>query len=95
LKWDEYISKSDPNIKCNVYFDDEEWQSAYVFVNKIKPPRKAPDLQSIIVCIAKMGGYLNRKNDSPPGPKAIWQGLTKLYSFLQINDIYEQILTYG
>jgi len=89
------ISKTDPNISCDVYFDDEEWQSAYVFVNKTKPPRKAPSLQTIIVCIAKMGGYLNRKNDSPPGPKSMWQGLAQLYNFLQINSIYQQVLTYG
>jgi hypothetical protein len=47
------------------------------------------------VCIATMGGYLNRKNDSPPGPKAMWQGLSQLYNFLQINSIYRHFLTYG
>lgn len=28
--------------------------------------------------IAKLGGYLGRKNDAPPGIKAMWIGMTRL-----------------
>ncbi|ENW9131229.1 hypothetical protein ACFME5_004713 [Escherichia coli] len=35
--------------------------------------------------LARLGGYLARKNDSTPGPKAIWSGLTRL--MLSINAI--------
>jgi hypothetical protein len=89
------IAKIAPNSSCSTYFDDDEWQAAYVFINNKKPPKIVPDVQTIIVCIATMGGYLNRKNDSPPGPKAMWQGLSQLYNFLQINSIYQHFSTYG
>jgi hypothetical protein len=28
--------------------------------------------------VAKLGGYIGRNNDPPPGHQLIWQGLTKL-----------------
>ena len=28
--------------------------------------------------VAKMAGYLNRKNDPPPGHQIMWQGYTRL-----------------
>ena len=30
--------------------------------------------------VAKIGGYLGRKNDPPPGHQLIWQGYTVLQS---------------
>ncbi|ECF2367392.1 hypothetical protein E1890_22540 [Salmonella enterica subsp. enterica serovar Mountpleasant] len=43
--------------------------------------------------LARLGGYLARKNDYPPGPKAIWSGLTRL--MLSINAIETARNTYG
>ena len=31
-----------------------------------------------LTCIAKLGGYLARKSDLPPGNLVIWRGLTRL-----------------
>ena len=41
----------------------------------------ARDLSSYIVKLARLGGYLNRASDGPPGNKVIWRGMAKL------NDI--------
>lgn len=46
-----------------------------------------------LVLWQKMGGYLARKNDSPPGPKAISQRITQLYH--SINAIELAKKTYG
>jgi|TARA_Y100001949_G_C15920262_1_gene300912 alkanesulfonate monooxygenase SsuD/methylene tetrahydromethanopterin reductase-like flavin-dependent oxidoreductase (luciferase family) len=32
--------------------------------------------------IASLGGYLGRKHDGPPGPKAMWTGLQRLREFV-------------
>lgn len=36
-------------------------------------------LQDYIVLLARMGGYLARKSDPPPGNTVVWRGLSKLY----------------
>jgi hypothetical protein len=32
--------------------------------------------------MARLGGYLARKGDGPPGPKAIWIGLQRTRDFV-------------
>ncbi|SFB56874.1 Transposase Tn5 dimerisation domain-containing protein [Azotobacter beijerinckii] len=32
--------------------------------------------------IASLGGYLGRKHDGPPGPKAMWIGWQRLREFV-------------
>lgn len=41
------------------------------------PPRRATVADSLIA-IARLGGYLARANDPPPGNKVLWRGLSKL-----------------
>lgn len=41
------------------------------------PPRRATVADSLIA-IARLGGYLARANDPPPGNMIIWRGLSKL-----------------
>ena len=31
-----------------------------------------------IMLITLLGGYLNRKNDAPPGHQVVWEGYTRL-----------------
>ena len=35
-------------------------------------------IESCLVEIARLGGYLARANDPPPGNKVIWRGLSRL-----------------
>lgn len=86
-------AKLEPDMVCTSILDESEWKTAWVIINQKTPPKTPPSLQTAIVLIAKMGGYLARKNDSPPGPKAIWQGITQLYH--SINAIELAKKTYG
>ena len=50
-------------------------------LNRVRPDKNNPapaDLLSYIRKIARLGGYLARANDPPPGNKVIWRGMTKL-----------------
>ncbi len=42
---------------------------------RLKPPLLLGDAVQLI---AKIGGYLGRKNDPPPGHQLLWQGYTAL-----------------
>lgn len=48
-------------------------------------------LGDVVLLVAKLGGYLGRKNDLPPGHQIIWQGYTVLqlmcmgFALLQVD----------
>ena len=47
-----------------------------VVEDKIPPPKKT--LTDYIRKIARLGGYLDRKNDPPPGNMVLWRGMSRL-----------------
>lgn len=65
------ISRMYPDKPCNIIFSETEWQAAYVAINKCKTDR-IPTMREMLILIARLGGYLNRKNDPQPGAKVIW-----------------------
>ena len=49
-------------------------------------------LSLYLIKIARLGGYLARTKDPPPGNIVMWRGLSRLYdialgAILQINDV--------
>ena len=50
-------------------------------LDRLLPPtikRWKPTLATYLVKIARLGGYLNRAKDSPPGNTVMWRGLSRL-----------------
>jgi hypothetical protein len=43
-----------------------------------RPKRRKATLSTYLVKIARLGGYLARANDSPPGNMVMWRGLSRL-----------------
>ncbi len=70
-----------PNLPCDVVFDPEEWQAAWIVAHRGPPPETPPPLGQMVRLIAGFGGFLGRKHDGHPGPKAIWEGLQKVRAF--------------
>ena len=70
--------KECPDLPCDVVFDTEEWQAAWIVEERSKPPAVPPKLGDMVKLIAGFGGWLGRKRDHPPGPKAIWEGMEKV-----------------
>jgi hypothetical protein len=42
------------------------------------PPDRPPSLQACLLQLARLGGYLNRASDPPPGNTVIWRGMSRL-----------------
>lgn len=83
------LGRTCPDLPCDVVFETEEWQAAYVVANRQPPPETPPDLNSMIRLIATFGGFLNRKGDGEPGVKTLWIGLQRTRDFavaIQIQD---------
>jgi hypothetical protein len=50
-------------------------------LDELRPDKKIPAVKTLshyILKIAKLGGYLARKNDPPPGNSIIWRGMQRL-----------------
>ena len=64
----------------------------FAIERRIEPPpgdgAAAPpmSLGGAILLIARLGGYLNRKSDAPPGHQVIWEGYTRLAAVAQAME---------
>ena len=47
-------------------FEEYAWQAIYVFAKRKSPPEKPPSLKEIVIIIASLGGFLNRKLNGYP-----------------------------
>jgi len=73
------IARSDPETPCSEFLADREWKVLFLKANKNKPlPKKPPRIGVVVIWVAKLGGYLARKSDGPPGTIAIWRGCKRL-----------------
>lgn len=45
-----------------------------------------------MTCIAKLGGYLARKGDPPPGNMVMWRGMTRLVDIVLGLSIAKEIV---
>ena len=68
-----------PDISCEVFFQEEEWQALIVHHTKNpQPPDVPPALNEAIRIMAKLGGFIGRKSDGAPGITALWRGIQRL-----------------
>lgn len=85
------MGRTCPDLPCEVVFDPEEWQAAYIIGRRQPPPPEPPPLGEMIDLVAGFGGWLGRKHDGPPGPKAIWTGLQRIRDFAIAVQVMSEI----
>ncbi len=81
--WLTMLHRAEPDLPPAITLDATEVYllDELVKTKPGKPPRKAIASDHIIK-IARLGGYLNRASDPPPGNMVMWRGMTKL------NDVH-------
>jgi len=80
-----YLSRKEPELPCTVYFSQTEWQVLNHMSSKSPVvSQKPPALSHCVIMIAKLGGYIGRNNDGPPGIKNVWRGLQQLNTVLKV-----------
>jgi Transposase Tn5 dimerisation domain/Transposase DNA-binding len=72
------LGRECPDLPCDVAFDADEWQAVYAVVKKEAPPSEPPSMKTMVHLIASLGGWLGRKCDGEPGPKAMWVGMQRM-----------------
>lgn len=84
LLWLTYVGRGQPNLPCTVAFADFEWQALYSYIHKTAVlPSEPPTLQQATLWLARLGGFLGRKNDGYPGVKVLWRGWQRLFDIVQ------------
>lgn len=77
--WMTMISRESPNASPCLVFTDEEIKLLDKLVkNKSNEENHNINLSSYINKIARLGGYLARKSDPPPGNMVMWRGFSRL-----------------
>lgn len=84
LLWQTYLSRVDSDLPCTVVLTEPEWKALYNFIHKTALlPQEVPTLGQVTAWIAKLGGFLGRNADGPPGVKVLWQGWRRLFDITQ------------
>jgi hypothetical protein len=78
--WMTMVNRVEPDASPSVAFTELEIE----VLDKVRPGgRGTPGtLAHYLNKLARLGGYLNRNNDGPPGPKIFWSGLTRLHDIV-------------
>ncbi len=72
------LGREDPDLPAQLLFSDLEIRVLGAFAASRGFP--APeDLGAAVLVLARLGGYLARKHDPPPGHQLLWQGYVTLY----------------
>ena len=72
------LGREDPELPTQLLFSDLEIRVLPAFaVSRGYPP--PDDLGAAVLVLARLGGYLARKHDPPPGHQLMWQGYVTLY----------------
>jgi len=84
------LSRTLPTLPCTVLLALEEWQALYCATHHTAtPPPTPPTLQEAVRWIARLGGFLGRAGEGPPGVTVLWRGfqhladLTRMYALLR------------
>ena len=73
------IARTDPAAPCSALLAEHEWKVLFLKVNKNKPlPKTPPNIGDVVIWVARLGGYLARRSDGPPGTIALWRGWKRL-----------------
>lgn len=74
------IGRHTPELPSDEVFSEIELKCLFA---KEKKKQGIPTLAEAIKQIAKLGGYMDRKNDGPPGPQPMWIGMHRLHYMVE------------
>ena len=76
------LGREVPELPVEVLFSDLEIQvmAQYCRSHQLAEPS---NLGEAVLLVAKLGGYLGRKNDGPPGAEILWRGSRKLSTWCE------------
>ena len=71
------INRSAQKAKASLAFTPLEIDILHRLAPENQPAR-SPTLKTCLTQLARLGGYLNRAGDGPPGNLVMWRGMSRL-----------------
>jgi len=85
------LGRAAPALSCEVLLQPDEWKALHARTHRTtKPPDQTPTLGEVVLWIAQLGGYLNRKSDRPPGTTVMWKGFLVVHEITEMYRIFTQ-----
>lgn len=79
LFWITFLARTDPAAHASTILAPHELDALYTFIHKQPMPLAlAPTVHQALRWIARLGGFLARKNDGEPGVTVVWRGWQRL-----------------
>lgn len=74
------LGRQVPDLPCEVFFDEWEVKVLTVVAERQKkgPLERPLTLADAMTAVARMGGYMARPSDPPPGAMVLWRGFIRL-----------------
>lgn len=90
------IARATPETTCTQFLAEDEWKVLFRKTHKNKPPpRNPPTAGDVVIWIARLGGFLARKGDGPPGTITLWRGWKRLTDLVEGWNLATDGATYG
>jgi hypothetical protein len=89
--WLTMTSRATPDAPAEVALTKEEIEILDRLAGDTEPPPR-PTVSHYLVAVAKLGGYLARSKDPPPGNMVIWRGLTRLMDIHLGFELSSQVM---
>jgi hypothetical protein len=85
LLWLIYEARNYPTESIEGILPRHDWQALYCYIYQTTVlPNEPPTLADCVHWIARLGGFLGRKNDGEPGVKTLWLGLQRVHDMASI-----------
>jgi hypothetical protein len=96
LFWLTFLARTDPDASAALILAPHELDALYTFLHKQPlPDSLQPTVAQATRWIARLGGFLNRKNDGQPGVTVIWRGWQRLADISSAYLAFRPPLTCG
>ena len=89
ILWATLLARAAPELPCTALLAPEEWQALWCSIHRQPtPPAQPPSLAQAVGWIARLGGYLGRHSDGPPGATVLWRGFQPLADLTSMYTVF-------
>lgn len=89
LFWITFLARTDPDAPAFTILATHELHALYTFIHKQPiPDSLVPTVRQTLRWIARLGGFLARKNDGEPGVTVVWRGWQRLSDISQAYLVF-------
>jgi hypothetical protein len=90
------LARATPELPCTVVLAAEEWPALYCAIHHTpQVPPYPPTLAQAVRWIARLGGFLGRTGDGPPGPTVLWRGFQHLADLTAMYQLFAPQAPHG